>query len=730
MGRPPAYIFVVRHGARLDAADKKWHLSSPTPYDPPLTYGGWQQSKALGVRIANILRQAEAADLNASPRIPNANGTADSAPKRRKFKVVLHSSPFLRCVQTSVAISAGLAQAAPLGTPSYTMPSPSTNPSASPFILPASVTEEVDPLAPDTTESGRSEPPKKKIKKSTLRLDAFLGEWLSPEYFEMITPPPGSAMMLAGAKADLLRRENIGAHDQIVEHSHHHANSVGQAQSQLWNSPKFRAAPERSGSTDSNSPSIFGLDGVSSMASALPRSRADSTASSGSQRVRFTVPEPGNPNDGYIAPTPNYAISPNLKIPEGYVAHARDACVQVDYQWDSMREPLDWGDGGKYGEEWTAMHHRFRKGVQKLVDWYTTAERPAEMVTKVVRTSQNGDNECAIDDEDDEDVESIVILVSHGAGCNALIGAITHQPVLMDVGMASLTMAVRKPGRETVPSGLDTPMSEDADPLADSAVIPVHRYYDLKLFANTEHLRPSSSSTHNLSRAPSTASTSSHSQSGGPRGRVSSAAAYTPAPITFNPDSFVFPGSRSNSANANLGSMRRTSHNNAYSLPRTPALNTTGITVGSGVTSFTHNTSNNGNTSNNASPTLSVGLWSPITPKKETEEEDEEDDIFPDFDHRKKLGALSSSKGPEIVKPPTPERKEPQFGGPSKVPLRFQEISRPTSSDGTEDENKVPPLSFSTGAGGLWGAPRPLGETEIMRDMTTSKRRWTVNERG
>ncbi|KAJ0314433.1 hypothetical protein Brms1b_006847 [Colletotrichum noveboracense] len=723
MGRPPAYIFVVRHGARLDGADKRWHLTSPTPYDPPLTYGGWQQSKALGIRIASILRQAEA-DSN---RTPNGRDSSTDSKKRRKFKVVLHSSPFLRCVQTSVAISAGLAQAPPLNTPSYPMPSPSTNPSASPFVLPASVTEEVDPLSTDASES-KPEPPKKKIKRSTLRLDAFLGEWLSPEYFEMITPPPGSAMMLAGAKADLLRRENISAHDQIVEHSHHHASSVGQAQSQLWNSPKFRATPERSGSTDSNAPSIFGLD------SGRPRSRADSAASSSSQRVRFTVPEPGNPKDGYVAPTPNYAVSSNVKIPDGYVAHARDACLHVDYQWDSMREPFDWGDGGKYGEEWTAMHQRFRRGVQKLVDWYTTAERPSEMVTKTVRTSHNGDTECAIDDDDEEDVESVVILVSHGAGCNALIGAITHQPVLMDVGMASLTMAVRKPNREAEPSALDTPMSEVADPMSQAGVIPVHQYYDLKLFANTDHLRPSSSSTHNLSRAPSTASNSSHSQNGqsGARGRIATGnGAYTPAPITFNPESFVFPGSRSTSANANLGSMRRTSHNNTYSLPRTPALNTTGITVGSGVTSFTNTTtnynSNNNNNNTNASPTLSAGLWTPITPKKDADEEEEDDDIFPDFDHRKKLAALSK-QGPEIVKPPTPERKEPQFGGPTKVPLRFQEISRPTSSDGAEEENKVPPLSFATG-GGLWGAPRPLGETEIMRDMTTSKRRWTVNER-
>jgi hypothetical protein len=42
--------------------------------------------------------------------------------------------------------------------------------------------------------------------KILLRIDAFLGEWLSPDYFDQITPPPNSTMMVAGAKADLLRR--------------------------------------------------------------------------------------------------------------------------------------------------------------------------------------------------------------------------------------------------------------------------------------------------------------------------------------------------------------------------------------------------------------------------------------------------------------------------------------------------------------------------------------------
>ena len=123
---PPAYLFVVRsvqrasrfacqgsllttfrrHGNRLDAADKKWHLTSPTPYDPPLTYGGFLQARQVGNQISNYLEQAKLDDE------VSQNGAALSA-TRRRFKIVIHSSPFLRCVQTSIGISSGLAQTSP-----------------------------------------------------------------------------------------------------------------------------------------------------------------------------------------------------------------------------------------------------------------------------------------------------------------------------------------------------------------------------------------------------------------------------------------------------------------------------------------------------------------------------------------------------------------------------------------------------------------------------------------
>ncbi|KAJ4300112.1 hypothetical protein N0V88_002781 [Collariella sp. IMI 366227] len=407
MGRPPAYLFVVRHGYRLDAADKQWHLSSPTPYDPPLTYSGWQQAKSLGVRIASIIRDRAREEELAASR----SGDSSAKRKRKRYEVVIHSSPFLRCIQTSIAISAGLAQ---------------------------------DSTSLDPSKSG----PSSTIRKSVLRLDAFLGEWLSPSYFEFITPPPESVMMLASAKADLLRREDYSHYPTFV--SHHHSSSQGH----LW-----------SPAGQSN-----GSGSLTSFSSSAPGASSN-------------LGDPSQPTPiGYVSPVPHYAVSNNNTIPPGYVSHARDACVEIDYQWDSTRGAVDWGDGGEFPEEWASMHKRFRAGAQSLVDWYSTAEHPTRPVTRSIHHSPLDEDA----DDPDVEVEAIVILVSHGAGCNALIGAITHQPVLMDVGMASLTMAVHEP-----PTEISSPRKWP-DPRASSGfrdTPPMHELYDLKLFANTEHLR-------------------------------------------------------------------------------------------------------------------------------------------------------------------------------------------------------------------------------------------------
>jgi hypothetical protein len=555
-----------------------------------------------------------------------------------------------------------------------------------------------------------------RIQKTVLRLDSFLGEWLTPEYFELITPPPSSALMLAGAKAELLRREDYSS--QISVASHVHSNS---GSGQLWSSP-ISAPADRTGSVDSD----LDLHGLESLPkSGIPLAETQSTTSrpnsESGPKVRFVPPTPpmrATEPSGYIAPTPHYAISMSGKIPEGYVAHAKDACVGVDYQWDSMREPFFWGDGGQFGEEWTAMHHRFRKGVQCLVDWYTTAENPAEILTRTVVPAAKSDDEFAIDDTEDEETDTVVIIVSHGAGCNALIGAITHQPVLMDVGIASLTMAVRKPEKGAVDAPDRPPLDVDTSSPVTSGKesVPIHQYYDMKIFANTEHLRTAGAATQNY---PPT------SNKGGmvlnSRGRLPNVSPPSSvSPFTYT-DSFNRAESRSNSANASLGSMRRTSHN-SYSVPRTAVINTSGIPIDSSITS---------SSATGLSRSPSIGLWSPVASRlnvSQDAEDEDLDDMLPDFDHTRKFAPVrKSTKDSDKIEIP-PQVDETKEEAKREIPTPTSPIRIPTrdGSEKSDDTAQTPP---QIAAGGLWGSPRPPGEAERLRDMSSMKRRWTVNER-
>lgn len=365
---------------------------------------------------------------------------------------------------------------------------------SSPRTRPANATDSptLAPI-PEPAHKANGTAQSENIKKSIVRVDAFLGEWLSPDYFEQITPPPSSIMMVAGAKADLLRREDYSSLTQITNNTP--SANVGFPGG--WGSPIV--APKK----DDDEPPLSSL---SSLAQALPRrDRTSSLSSMGSNGSRHRARSPGNlpalstEHGVYQPPVPNYSISSSDQIPPGYVAHARDACVNVDYQWDSMREPLCWGNGGEYGEEWSSMHKRFRRGLQKTIDWYKESDDPGKLMTKTPSTPTHlGDPS-----ELDEDTDLVIILVTHGAGCNALIGALTNQPVLLDVGMSSLTMAVRKPTPVNTPAS--TPgATPKAHSRASSRNITLSEQYDVKLIANTEHLRTSSTSTPSGSRTPST----------------------------------------------------------------------------------------------------------------------------------------------------------------------------------------------------------------------------------
>ncbi|KAK8105632.1 hypothetical protein PG999_008991 [Apiospora kogelbergensis] len=692
MGRPPAYVFIVRHGNRLDAADKQWHLSSPAPYDPPLTYGGWLQSRMVGARIASIIQEREAeeeaaAAINQTPR------------KRRRYNVVLHSSPFLRCVQTSVAISSGLALE-PSSSPSRTPTggqSPRTKPTRvnqiSSFSNPAP--SRTRPALPAENEPKNTVQSPIHIKRSVLRLDPFLGEWASPDYFDHITPPPRSALMLASAKAELLRKEDYN------NYAHFNAKPVPSTPSALWNSPSLRSPLATHAESADDHTSSPGLDSLSKLDESLPSPALKS-------------PWGGTTPWKHI----HHTLSVTDPIPVGYVAHARDACVDVDYQWDSSRDNLAWGDGGVLPEEWAAMHQRFRKGLKRLVEWYSTADRPGDMVTKTTcmikfphgNGAQSG---CAIDEGDDDvETENIVVLVSHGAGCNALVGGVTAQPVLADVAMSSLTVARRRPAYDGVDS-IDASALASLDDAFSRRKMSIPDMYEMTLFANSDHLMPGAGS---LSR--------SSSISGGVRGRFNGPLSPALRDVGFGAQfGQTSPVHRSNSVNASLGSMRRSSHATSFN-NRASQTDKGGITVGSGVTTFIKSARSN-----------SIGLWEP---PQETEKAQEDLPMTLNFEHEHEK---------EVKKPAPLDLKatdEPETNN-GHLPVQHpktvtvdsleEKMMEPRSEDrGTSDGRSSPSLwgggsGGGGGGGGLWGAPRPPGEAERIRDLSSSKRRWTVNER-
>lgn len=472
----------------MDAADKEWHRTSATPYDPPLTYGGWKQSRALGCQIGSLLqtRQESGSDFM-GPGFSKGTETASflghdnehtegSKSLHRKHKIVIHSSPFLRCVQSAIAVSAGIRQV-PRTTGRNNRSRPSSarhnlSLSGSPLTRPPNNAENVPPLSSLSQGSGRQSRSGSKdrtvsshVQSCRLRLDAFLGEWLSPDYFDQITPPPGSVAMLETAKSELLRpAEYI---DPISDTSGKSASGYFPGG---WTG-SAGSNPNVDGENGNNSPNLSATTGKNRS------NTADSNPLSGNiaepMRLSKIKTDETSENEAYVPPTPPYAISPSGPIPSGYVSHARDACVEFDYNWNSMREPHDWGNGGEYGEEWSSMHNRFRTGIRRMVDWYESHDTRGET------------SEKDMDDDDDDDTDTVLVLVTHGAGCNALIGALTAQPVLVDVGTASLTIAVRNDG---VASPEENEGSRDLE-----------HGYDVKIVASTEHLRSGGG----LSRSPS-----------------------------------------------------------------------------------------------------------------------------------------------------------------------------------------------------------------------------------
>lgn len=302
------------------------------------------------------------------------------------------------------------------------------------------------------------------LEKPLLRVDALLGEWLSPSYYESIAPPPPSANIVASAKVELLRSAEtiqgvmLASETSSVIPSDAEQDPIDESSSTPFSAADLlNALPE-------------------SMTAGAPRYR--DSLPGGSRRRARSNSNSELAHDGYSPPVPTYALSIAEPIPAGFVAHARDACVNIDSAWDSMSEPQNWGDGGEYGEEWSAMHVRFRNGLVKLVSWYKEHGLPSQSVDED-------------DDEDDVEDDIILIIVTHNAGCNALIGGLTNQPTLIEAGTGSLTMAVKKdvPLLALSPTPSHRRTSSSSSTKRSAIALAVHEEYEMRVVASMDHLK-------------------------------------------------------------------------------------------------------------------------------------------------------------------------------------------------------------------------------------------------
>lgn len=782
-GKPPAVVIIARHGPRLDAADQQWHLHTPTPYDPPLTYGGWNQCCSLGLRIGALLDARERAASDADSETGKSDGVrshdfahqdggsqGSNRKRKRKHNVVIHTSPFLRCVQTSVAIAAGIAQY-------QSNPSSDSRPAISRARTPNSlhsasprlrgqdglgspsltpIPEPREDLAHAIARRVLNE--HKRHRRCKLRVDAFLGEWLNPQYFDQITPPPPSPLMVTSAKGTLMNNDTVDVFTPTV--------SMKSSLSSLWSGS---SVAKRTDSKDSKDSFFSALDDEQDAlpAPAARRDRTSSMSSIGSQdsasgrrspirRGQYaqdyasTVPKPET--TVYVPPTPHYAISGSENIPKGYVAHARQACVNVDFHWDSSRPPQDWGDGGNYGEEWSAMHKRFRKGVNHLITWYSqhNADDRAEDALGFEQAEKLTEH-----DEDYEDL--VVIMVTHGAGCNALIGAFTGQPVLLDVGMASLTMAVRRDDDGvvhpmTIAGVGDHSATIDAD---------LPSLYDMRIVASSEHLRPGADVRPN---APSglAATSDLRSGSGGliPRYamRLGSLGHGSAASIDSSSWRVESARSRSNTSSA-LGSVRRPAAPNAAPSPSSAEPGNarrshSSPTLPPGTIVATKSATAAGEL---PTPPFSPGLWTPpsarSTPGLQAQTAEKRTPPFQPLDKKEyvperpfpeTLDAQKQSEAgsQQAIQPPsepssatmppqaaTKNAMKMAFDGTLEGTIELPSRQERTSLSSTSAVPPAPPASLTRGLSqkGLWGS-RPAGDNVPRRFGQEPKRRWTVNE--
>lgn len=314
-GRSSIDFYFLRHGLRLDQQELKWRQTAQAPYDTPLAPIGLVQSQLAGRAIVSRSTTA----LQESDNGRNVPKHRQQNPAR---KFIIHTSPFLRCIQTAIALASTIQQltgARPL-----------------------------------------------------LRVDCFLGEWLTPDYYKDISPPPPMPKMAAKATGDLDRKDNSDMRDL------------------------------------------------------------------------------GNPGRCSLLRT---ADSSNVSSPKELDVLIDS--VKFDSTWDSSF----FGQGSAYGEDWPEMLIRFKASLQGLVQFYSRTSSDSIQNTDATSNSGNG---------------TTVVMVTHAAGCNAMIGAVTGKPVILDIDIGALSHFVPRKG--DTQSDIDVPNNE------------LRHCYRLLLSASTEHL--------------------------------------------------------------------------------------------------------------------------------------------------------------------------------------------------------------------------------------------------
>ena len=324
-------------------------------------------------------------------------------------KVIIHCSPYLRCIQTAIAISAGLRE------------------SDAPPRLPPALRDgfQLDAKIEEEKEEDEDEVPIPATNKALLRFDSFLEEWRSAGYFENTMPPAVPDILLAAAK------EYTRKPAEEIKGADLSSPPIDELVACDWDDQMAGGPPTSASKT-----------GLRQQMSKRARHLSDVPSHSRPIRLRPQM-------SGYNAPMPTYALAPSDKIPAGFVAHARDACIETDYDWDSSKTC---GEGGTWDEEWSSMHRRVGNGLQELLRHY----------------------------EGEKD-EIVVILVTHQACCNALIRRITGAPALHDIGTASLTLAVRQDLPAAGPKSGPVPRKSLSGDISQG--------YQMKIIASTEHLR-------------------------------------------------------------------------------------------------------------------------------------------------------------------------------------------------------------------------------------------------